>query len=78
MTEKPKTTDRHRNPSMALRPDPELRERGAKVLDDNNWNMTEFFESCLEVLLQNPDAMLKRLGQVRRTRKKGRPPKPKT
>lgn len=71
-----KNPDRHKTRSGVLgRPDPELRQKSAEMLEARDWTMNEFIVAALEVFTRNPDAMLKRLGQFKPERRKGRPPR---
>lgn len=78
MTDTTKNRDRHQNPVMATRPDPELRAKTAATLADNDWTMNEFVAACMELVNRNPAAMLKRLAAFKPPRKKGRPRAAKT
>lgn len=67
--------DRHRNKAMGIRPDDDLQERTKKTLEANDWTMIEFVSACMELVNQNPAAMLKRLASFKPPRVRGRPPK---
>ncbi|MFG2046078.1 hypothetical protein ACGFIW_01440 [Micromonospora sp. NPDC048935] len=75
MTDPRPPGDRHRNKAMGIRPGDELQERTKKTLDANGWTMTEFVSACMELVNQNPAAMLKRLAAFKPTTARGRPPK---
>lgn len=70
-------TDRHRIPAVIARPDPAIRKQSAEILKANDWKMNEFFDACLGMLAQSPDATLALLVKFRTVRKRGRPPKSK-
>lgn len=72
--ERLKNPDRHKTRSGVLgRPDPELRQKSAEMLEARDWTMNEFIVAALDLFTRNPDAMLKRLGEFKPARRNGRP-----
>lgn len=73
--ERLKNPDRHKTRSGVLaRPNPELRQKSAEVLEAHDWTMNEFVVAALEILIRNPGPMLKRFEEFKPPRRKGRPP----
>lgn len=73
--EKLKNPDRHKTRSGVLaRPDPDLRQELAAILETHDWTMNEFLVASMELGRRNPVAMLKRLAEFKPPRRKGRPP----
>lgn len=65
-----KDPDRHTNPGVLARPDPELRDAAKQVLGERGWTMNDFLVACLVLLTKNPKAILDRLDEFKP------PPKP--
>lgn len=78
MTSTHKPGDRHKIPAIVVRPDPDVRAKGAATLEEHDWTMTEFISACLDLVHRNPAAMLGSLAKFKPARRKGRPPKTKT